>query len=80
MENNLETSVEKIPTVAFFIDLIFFVVAFFYSSKAFIITFLAINVLFLGAYIIIKKNLLMFEAMLGTQKMARGLNKMLGGL
>lgn len=80
MENNLETSVEKIPKVLFFIDLIFFLVAFFYSEKIFLITSLAINVIFLGSYLIIKKNVILFSAMLQTQKVARGLNKMLNGL
>lgn len=80
MENNLVTSMEKIPSVLFGLDLILFAVSFFYSDKIFLISVLATNVIFLGSYLVIKKNVILFSAMMETQKIAKGLNKMLGGL
>lgn len=77
MESYLLSRSKDILKLLFFVDLVLFIISIFVLSKSFTIISLLVNVILIGSYQIIQKYHFVFDMMIGTKSMFKGLNKTL---
>lgn len=68
---------KDIPKVLLWIDIIFLIIGIFYCTKWFLLTSLAVNICFIGAYMVIQKYHYVFDTMAKTNAAFKMLNKTL---
>lgn len=80
MESAILSRSKDILKVTFYLDLILLVASIFYSSKTFLITSLILNIILIGAYMVIQKYHGIFDLMIQGRKMAKSLNGVFNSL
>ena len=68
---------DDIVSVLFWVNVIFFIFSIFFTNKAFFISVIVTNLLFLGTFMVVNKYYFIFETLSQTNKFAKSMKEQL---